>query len=299
MSKIIQTLTAYEIRLRTRYKKDEYVNLGNASEFKELFGGFFSNLKESVSDEHSSRLIALYKKPLSRVVKIDWIRISVNPEAGKDGMGFTAYEKSTKTRINYDDNYSAIYEYNVYLYYHDDRIFAVFHRFGNSGCKTVFFNAFNKYIKENNLISEFDILFSDDSFDENSANLESLTLITNEMKADAASNLLVKTGVVEEERTINLKTEKYRSTLSKVKDIIKGVTGQSDLVRELGIRLKEDFHQAKVGVRIGSRLLSISLDEFSGMLAQYDITEKLEYNGSRLRKESLDLLSDDYIASII
>ena len=63
----------------------------------------------------------------------------------------------------------------------------------------------------------------------------------------------------------------------------------------------EEFDEAKVTVKFENVSRKINLNDFTGLIAEYDITDKLEYDesGENLISGSLDSVVDEYALSFL
>lgn len=307
-NKIIHSLTAYQCRVCKKYSIENLLSVASAGEeyvdLRELLDEFFDYIKICKIDKNTKRAIMLSVDAVTETINDSVTRVYIEPNAGKALENFSVVNHNTNKLNRYrgEDN-SAVYNHNVYFYLNENRNIFIFHRYGQSGCKTAFLNTFNKFLSSKGLIAHLDVLMSDKMFDAYTHHEpEKISLITtySDVSSDKADNIDNKVKKkVEQETIITLNSPKAQN----LKEWLKGVTQKTPTIEELKEVLVKDnfsdaFEDAKLTVKFGRVRRRISFSEFSGMMAEYDITEKITLlaDGS-VRSESLTKVADEYALS--
>ena len=277
-------------------KEDE-----DAVDLSELLDQYFAFIKKSKIDEYTSRTILLEQSKEETDITDSVRRIVVHPKAGKANEDFTvvAHDTNAITRFEGSKN-SAIYSHSVFCYLKEEKNVFIFHRYGQSGCKTAFQNTFNAFLSSQGLVCHLDVLVSDGMFEGyEKFQPEKLSLITTyeDISSDLADNIgKKKRKKIEQEVIIALNAPKA----SNVVEYFRNITKKRPTISELKSVLIKDsfpdkFDDAKLTLKFGQVRRKISLSEFSGLIAEYDITNELEYNvDGSVNKESLYTLADQY-----
>lgn len=304
--KATQSLTAYKCRICRKNHNDDLLmdNEDQILDLREILYEYFDLIKKCQIDSYTNRAIQMLDNPIETELDDGMIRIQLSPDAGKALENFCVvnYKNNTRTRFKGEDN-SAVYPHYVFCYLKEQDNIFVFHRYGNSGCKTAFLNTFNRFLSQRGLIAHFDIRLSSEMF-ENTANCipEKLSLITmySKQSTDAADNMSnEKKENVEQEVIISLNAPRAKS----IKDWIKSIREYTPNIDELKSILIEnnfssDFEDAKLTLKFGKVRRRISLSEFTGLIAEYDITDKLEILADKtVNIKSLTKISDEYVLS--
>lgn len=295
----IHTLIAYECKLKEMYKR-EYIEPIEYADFIKIVEEFNESIKTASEYSSISRVMITYNDIEQEELNNNKYRLILKPDVGIKGEEFDVANLKKRTKVHYNSDHSAIYNHIVHLYYINGRVFFIFHRAGYSGCKTIFTHSFNDYLKKSGLYSHFDIKLNNSIADENIATRpQTLTLVRKVRKADASGNLNKITKEVEKEVTIHLGAPTFKDIIERIRDFIKKVTNQEDLVNYLAIRLKQEFDDAKLEIKLGRTTHTVSLEEFAGLIAEYDITEKLKKIDNVEFSTKLKMISDEYIDMIM
>lgn len=308
--KVTHSFTAYECIICQKYHNENLlikseknkmpINLSN------LLDEYFDYIKKSKIDEYTSRTILLQKSKEEYNITENIKRIVVSPKSGKANQDFTVVEHDTNEITMFDGSKnSAIYSHNVFCYLNEVRNIFIFHRYGQSGCKTAFLNTFNDFLSSKNLVCHFDVLMSQGMFEGyEKYQPEKLSLITTyeDVSSDIADNVKKKKRKkVAQEVIIVLNSPKATNIV----EFFSNITKKQPTIQELKSVLIKDsfpaqFDDAKLTLKFGKIRRKISLAEFSGLIAEYDITNELEYfaDGS-VKYESLYALADQYALSFL
>lgn len=308
--KVAHSLTAYSCRICAKYHSDNLLfkteEIETSVDLSELLDEYFAYIQKSKIDGYTSRTILLEKGKEESSVDEEIKRIVAHPLAGKANEDFTVVQHATNavTRFDGHEN-SAIYKHTFFCYLKGDENVFIFHRYGQSGCKTAFLNTFNYFLSSKGLVCHLDILMSNGMFEgRTSYHPEKLSLITT--YEDVSSDLADNTGKkknkkIEQETIITLNAPKAANVVEYINNIIR----KKPSIEELkSILIKDDFtdrfDDAKLTLKFGRVRRKISLSEFSGLIAEYDITSELEYfeNGP-YKLESLYALADEYALSFL
>lgn len=308
--KVTQSLTAYRCRICKKYGSDDLLqysdNNKNPIDLNDLLADFFAYIKECRIDKNTRRAIMLSKKRHIITLKGNIRRIHIQPDAGRANENFSVINHRTNGISSFrgEDN-SAVYKHNILFYIGNNTNVFIFHRYGQSGCKTAFLNIFNSFLSSQELVAHLDIILSDEMFtDINKCTLEKIRLITNysETYSDKADNAKEKTRKkVEQETIISLDAPRAKG----IREWFSNLTDKEpslDELKEILVKLDfpSDFEDAKVTLKFGKVSRLISLSEFSGLIAEYDITEKVELkNDGSVSEESIRKISDEYALSFL
>lgn len=308
--KVAHSLTAYSCRICTKYHTDNLLfkteEVETTVDLSELLDEYFEYITKSKIDEYTSRTILLNKGKEEFDIDAEIKRIVVHPMAGKANEDFTVVQHATNNVTVFDGHEnSAIYKHTFFCYLKEDENIFVFHRYGQSGCKTAFLNTFNDFLSSKGLVCHLDILMSNGMF-EGRANYhpEKLSLITTyeDISSDLADNTgKKKNKKIEQETIITLNAPKAANIVEYIKNIIR----KKPSIEELkSILIKDDFtgkfDDAKLTLKFGRVRRKISLSEFSGLIAEYDITNELEhFENGPMKMESLYALADEYALAFL
>ena len=308
--KLVQSLTAYECRICKKYsslnllekseKNDKPINL------TDLLMEFFNYIKVCKIDKYTKRAILLSSSAVKSMFNKTITKIHIQPNAGKALENFSVVNYDTNKVNQYNGSkHSAVYTHNAFFFIDGEKNVFVFHRYGQSGCKTAFLNTFNEFLSQKGLSAHLDVLLSGDMFQNGDRYIpEKISLITtyDELSTDKADNIGEKPKKkVEQETIISLAAPRAKN----IKEWIKNISEKSPTIDELkSVLIKDnfsdDFEDAKLTLKFGKVRRRVSLSEFSGLIAEYDITEKLEINGDgTVSMPSLNGIVDEYVMSFL
>lgn len=299
-NKLNHSITAYSCRICLKYKSDNLLS-SNKVDIFELLKEYFEYIRKCKIDNGIGRAIKLSEAISEEQISGNIKRIIIKPDAGKALENFSVINTKTNKVQKFDgDKNSAMYSHYVFCYTGKGKTIFVFHHYGQSGCKTVFLKTFNNFLKDRKLIAHFDVLLSKEMFNENESYIpEKLKLITtyNALSTDKADNVQEEQKKIEQEIIISLRAPRAKS----IQEWIKNIKAQPNIeeLRELLIQndYSDNFEEAKVSVKFGKVSRLVSLSEFSGLIAEYDITDKIEIMADRTICEKLFPVVDDYALS--
>ena len=308
--KITQSITAYRCKICKKYSTDDLLQITEDNKepisLEELLYEFFEYIKYCRIDNYTHRAIVLSNTVEKDTLEDDITRIHIEPDAGRSFENFSVINHKTNNVNTFkgEDN-SAVYNHNVLFYISKETNIFIFHRYGQSGCKTAFLNTFNAFLSPKGLIAHFDILLSNEMFDSFQKYIpEKISLITtySDEYSDKADNTKDKPRKkIEQETIISLNAPRAKG----IKDWFVKLMQKEPSIDELKeILIKDDFpsefEDAKLTLKFGKVRRRISLSEFSGLIAEYDITEQLELRADgTVSKTSLRKISDKYALSFM
>lgn len=310
VKKFTQSITAYRCRICKKYSTEDLLvptdKNNEVIDLESLLYEYFGYIKHCKIDEYTRRAIVLSKDAEKTVMDNTVTRIHIEPNAGRSFENFSVvnHKSNNISRFKGDVN-SAVYNHNVIFYLSKNINTFIFHRYGQSGCKTAFLNTFNNFLSTKGLIAHFDVLLSDEMFEgRNKYVPEKISLITtySDMYSDKTDNAKEKPRKkIEQETIISLNAPRAQG----IKAWFGNLAQKEPSIEELKEVLIKDafpseFEDARLTVKFGKVRRQISLSEFTGLIAEYDITDKLEINADgSVSKASLCQISDDYALSFM
>lgn len=303
--KVVQSITAYRCRICPKYHNEDL--LVKSDENKEpldleaLLNAFFDHIKKCQIDRYTSRALLLSQPAERTTLEDSIIRLHIQPNAGKALENFSVVNYETNEVKGYrGEEHSAVYTHNVIFYLKEDSNVFVFHHYGQSGCKTAFLNTFNDFLTPMGVVAHLDVLLSNEMFNGATKYVpEKISLITtySDVSTDKADNLGTKPRKkVEQETIISLNAPRAGN----IKRWFQNISTKQPSIDELKTVLIKDnfpgnFEDAKLTLKFGKVRRRISLSEFTGVIAEYDITDKLElYADGSVKQDSLYKLVDEY-----
>lgn len=311
MQKTILTITAYSCRICEKRKNENLLELEEEIEDKnvvleDVIHDYVEYIKNPQIGKNSNRSIGL-TKPL----RIDYYneieKISIFSEAGKLGEDFSVVNHDTFQKIEFTgDKNSAMYSQRTYCFINQDtkeNIF-IFFRYGLGGCKTAFQETLNQFLSTKKQRAHFDIKLSPIMFADSALCMpEKLTLQTHYVpkSTDSAENIKKQPKKqLSKETIIYLDSPEANNIVGFFKNISQKKPTLDEL-RDITIQdnFGNDFDEAMLTLKIGNAKRKIRVQDFSGTLADYDITNKVEYydDGVHFKEESLDKIINEYALS--
>lgn len=310
MKRTSLTITAYKCRICVKRRNEDLLTMEEEFEqggvdLERILTEYVDNIRNPQIGKNSNRSIGL-KQPLSVEEIDDFKKISIYTEAGKLGEDFTVVDHSSLTRTQYSgDTNAAMYSQRTYCFIHKatkQNIF-IFFRFGLGGCKTAFQETLNQFLASKQQIAHFDVQLSPVMLEDSSMCIpEKLSLQTHfEISStDAAENMRGKSRrKLSQETIIYLDSPKAKNIV----ELLKNRLGHKPSLEELrSITIADNygnFDEANLTLKIGKASRKINFEDFTGTLADYDITDKVEYydGGKKFKEESLDSIINEYAFS--
>lgn len=306
--KIVRTLTAYKCRVCELYHNENLLTLEEEKDVTvdifELLKEYLQEIEECKVDEYTRRAIVLKKKETSNVVP-GINRLKIYSKSGRSGENFTVLTHSTNYRQDFDgEDNSALYDHETFCFVKGTENLFIFYRYGKSGCKTAFENTFNRFLSKKRMRAHFDVVLSPAMIDEEKYLPQKVTLITTyePMSSDIADNIKKTRKKVEKEVIINLDSPKAKTLIEWFKSL-KNKKPTVEELKEILIKCNyvDNFDEAKVTVKFGNVTRKINLSDFTGLIAEYDITDKLKYDslGKSPLPGSLDEIVNEYALSFL
>ena len=308
-NKTALSITAYKCRICEKRKNEDLLTLEEEVEtkvdFDKTIREYINNIQESQIGKKSNRTIKLAKD--LKVEQIgDWTKYSIYSKAGKLGEDFDVYNHTTKKNISYSGlENSAMYYQRTYCFYNQktrENIF-IFFRYGSGGCKTAFEDTLNQFLAVKKQIAHFDILLSSAMFDDDARCApDTLSLITQytPISSDSADNIKKIKKQVETETIIHLDSPKAKNVRGWLLNLFKHKPSIDELKKiTIEDKLGSDSDEAYVTLKIGKASRKIKIQDFTGTIAEYDITNKVEYyeDDKKFKEESLDDVVNNYAFS--
>lgn len=303
--KVVQSITAYRCRICKKYRNEDLLVKSDENkeplDLKAMLYAFFDYIKKCQIDRYTSRALLLSQSAEKKMLEESIIRLHIQPNAGKALENFAVVNYETNEVKGYKgEEHSAVYTHNVMFYLKEDTNVFVFHHYGQSGCKTAFLNTFNDFLAPMGLMAHFDVLLSNEMFNNSTKYVpEKISLITtySDVSTDKADNLGSKPRKkIEQETIISLNAPRAEN----VKRWFQNITAKQPSIDELKTVLIKDefpgnFEDAKLTLKFGKVRRRVSLSDFTGVIAEYDITDKLElYADGSVKKDSLYEIVDAY-----
>lgn len=308
--KVVQSITAYRCRICRKYHNDDLLIRSDENkepiDLEELLYKFFEYIKKCKIDRYTSRALLLSYPAERTELKDSVVRLHIQPNAGKALENFAVVNYETNEVKGYKgEEHSAVYTHNVIFYLGENENVFLFHHYGQSGCKTAFLNTFNSFLEPLGLMAHLDVLLSNEMFSGEVRFVpEKVSLITtySDVSSDKADNIGKKSQKkVEQETIISLNAPRAGN----IKRWFQNITTKQPTIDELKTVLIKDnfpgnFEDAKLTLKFGKVRRRISLSEFTGVIAEYDVTDKLEiYADGSVKKESLYGVADEYALQFI
>lgn len=310
MQRTSLSITAYNCRICEKRKNENLLELEEEVEDKginleKLLIDYSKYIANPQIGKNSNRSIGLTKQ-LQIDDLGDYKKISIYSEAGKLGEDFTVYNHEDLTRTNFSgDKNAAMYFQRTYCFINKktkENIF-IFFRYGLGGCKTAFQETLNQFLSTKKQIAHFDIKLSSRMFDDTQCIPDKLTLLTHYVpkSSDSAENIKTKPKKqISKETIIHLDSPDANNICGFFKNIVSKKPTLDEL-RDITIKdnVSSDFDEAMVTLKIGKASRKIKVQDFTGTIAEYDITNKVEYyeDGKRFKEESLNKIVNEYAFS--
>lgn len=306
-NRLIHSVVAYSCKICKRYTSEDLLTTDGDNQIDLLpiiqnYATFINNCCVSIG---SKRAIKLSEKIIVEKINNDIERIIFKPDAGKALENFKVVNTTNNSVNEYKgDENSAMYPHYVFCYIKNNKPIFIFHRYGHSGCKTIFEDSFNKFLKKENLISHFDIILSKEMFDDKRSYIpQKLRLLTtySDISSDKTDNEGAPLKKTEKEVIISLDAPKAHN----INEWIKSIGNKDPNIDELKTILIEDdytsdFEEAKLSVKFGNAIRSVSLSEFSGLIGEYDITDKIEVMADgAIRESTFFPVVDEYAIELL
>lgn len=307
---LIHSLTAYKIsfsyKLRNNPLKEELAEaIKNGEKPKLTIKDFLDAVIASGTTDGCTRINDFAFK-LESIASFDerdgFKRYCIIPKSGKGGRPFQVYKEGKKDPYQFGRDAASLYDNIMYVYeFADGNAYLICHRYGHSGCKTIFQSVSNEILKEKGMKLELDLILPPGLKDDTDFQARKIILTCSVPcnSTDIADHLGKGKTKVIKTLTVDLLADQYSSAARtienfKLKKMTKDATFLS-LKRELNA---DDYNGAKVSVRIGGCTRTIDWDTFENAFEGKDITEDIRRKSSLSFNDALSQCSDEYIAEI-
>lgn len=307
----VQSLTAYRCRICKKYRNENLLIKSEENKhpliLEDILRDFFKYIERCKIDRYTSRALML-TTPSTRdiITKESIVRLHIQPSAGKALENFSVVNHRTNALQGYKGSeHSAVYTHNILFYFNKEKNVIIFHHYGQSGCKTAFQNTLNEFLAPKGMIAHLDVLMSNSMLSSTKKYIpEKVSLITtySDKSSDKADNIgKKKRKKIEQEIIISLNAPRAKN----IKQWFQNITTKEPTIDELKTVLIKDefpsqFEDARLTLKFGKVRRSVSLSEFTGVIAEYDVTDQLELHADgTVRTESLHEIADEYALQFI
>lgn len=317
--KNIHTLTAYQVRFVVRRGSDEDtkeklksikeddVNLGFSIE--KLLNLFIENYRNNDLGSDLTHIIKIENPGTQTLLDNGFKRTFVSPDSGRKDIKTIMYDTSgaDMNKRLFEENWVATHPKNIFFYEKDDKIYAVFHRVGGSGCKSIFKDYANELLKEDGISIALDLMLGKVPQEMNlrfvpeSIILEKTESVKSSDLSDQISSKTKKrTKVVSKKLVFNLGYGLHNPISDAFINFKQGIHTKDEVYRIIDETMNADneYDTLKVEFRIGNVKRIVSWDKIEDIIDGYDITEELK-NGDGSFAERLTNCSDNYIFDVV
>ena len=305
MSNYKHYLSAYELRFHKRRGFDDK-NINSDITVEKIA----DLIKETYDDyeicKNTGYVLKIKDSGEKTILKDNTIRIYLNADSGRRGRPLKVYPlKKGKTEFyNFGSNSASTYQNNIFLYqFSNRRMFCIFHRVGNFGCKTIFNALVNEILKSKGIVMEMIWLSPRgvDNVDEN-YEINGVNFIFRESKnnSDIADDLLKKERkqkVIKE-----LKIDLTSSNFSNIKEVLNNhelrKLDKKDILEKVKPLIKNDeYNDLNVRISFNGMRRTVSWDDLDDFFLGFEITNKLKNSGDNFF-EKLVSCTDEYIFNL-
>lgn len=317
--KNIHTLTAYQLRFVVRRGNDEEIkeklksikeddaNLGfNVKKLLEIFAENYGN---NALGSELTHIIKIENSGTQVLLNNGYRRTFVTPDSGRKDIKTIMYDTSSsnKEKRLFDENWVATHPKNIFFYEKDDKIYAVFHRVGGSGCKSIFKDVANELLKKEGVSIALDLMLGKVPQEMNLRYIpESIVLEKTESvnSTDNADQITSKTKkrskYISKKLVINLGHGLHDAISNAFSEFKFGSKTKDEIYRIIDetVNTNKEFDTLKVEFKIGNIRRIVEWDKIEDIIDGYDITEDLN-NETGTFAERLTKCSDNYIFEVV
>lgn len=296
------TLSAYEISFRHRRGYD--------ADNKTVFPNIGSLVSMIASSYHNNEIckdagyVLKLKSSGEKIILNNGVeRIHITPDSGRRGRPTKMYslEEDNREPYKFNSNWASTYQNNVFLYrFPNNKIYCIFHRVGNSGCKTIFMKLCNELLKPEGIIMDM-LLIPPRSKRERNQTFEitKLKVIYREKtnSPDLADKLEKRKRKerVAKELCLDLRSSHNLG----IKEIISGFKNRlcpkEKILERINPMLGDDYSEVFVKVSFGGSIRTIAWDDIENLFAGFDITDQLKKHRFQFFKKIGRMLRQLYI----
>lgn len=309
----IETLTAYKCKFsylqRNNPLIEEQRDAIKAGEepmfsFSEFIDTYQTFAEQLTIGENSDRAIVLSKEKIFETEDAGVKMWHLEPSAGRQGKPITVMNKSGE-RHDFGVDSAALYEYHIFVYENNNGIYAIFHRQNGSGCKSVFLETANKAIKSKGLKLEMELIVPMmDGIENATATKITLQYTKQDKSSDVADNINgCKRKLIIRDIGLNLEACENSKILGIFNRMKSGNLNQVEAFAQIKAEItdSDDYNDAEVKLRFGSRSRSVQWNDFENIMGTHDISTALHeaYNISHDFVGELTKLSNEYYEEIV
>ncbi len=305
----IETLTAYKCKFKYILRgnplydeQKEKIKNGDIPEYKVVqfvkdFKNYTSNLRVSNSTDKAIKLsdeTTMYEEKLNK-----WI---IFPNVGKNGKPIKVIKKNTNKEYNFNDDAVALYKHRVFLYEKDDTLIIIFHRESGSGCKSIFLETANQFLKTKGIKLEMMLIIPNkNGLEDATPKKLILQYKKDNVSSDKSENIRKKKETVVQELGLNLEISD-NNNISNILNKLKRKDASKDqifasILCALG---NQEYNDAIIEYKIKNRTKKVRWDDIERIMGIYDISDELHKQKKVLGfDKALNLLVDDYYNQII
>ena len=295
------SLVAYNCRIKYKERNNSFREMFKEEiarkedpkyTFPELmsdFCSYFLNEKKALKSSKSDRVININEECKINSLNENISEYYLSLDAGKGDIEFAVVNNDDTNKKNkFGKNESALYPHNVFFYFNNktNDIIAIFHHYGNSACKTAFFNCVNKFLEDRGLYFVMDVVICNEVTDEYADNAEpmkvNLVRKYNEIPEDKADHKKTKTKeFVDCEISLNLTSPRLLNVKKMYHDAVINKSMRKEATEQVlsSFNLDNfDYDEAKLVVNIGGIKKTIGLSTFSDLIGEHYITKELTYD---------------------
>lgn len=234
----------------------------------------------------------------------DYKRYLIVPKAGKAGKPFRVYKIGRREPYQFGSDAASLYDNIMYLYeFADGNSYLICHRFGRSGCKTIFQKVSSEVLKEKGIKLDFDLILPPGLKDGSDYEAQRITMTYSvpSKSSDIADHMdkQVKTKVIKT-LILDLQSDKFSPVNKTIDDYkLKRLTKEEAFATLKAEINDTEYNGAKVLIKIGNSKRTIDWDTFENAFEGKDITEEIHKLSPPLSfNDALSKCSDEYIAEI-
>jgi len=308
-----QKITAYKVQVY-QFRKSEVLKIGKEEgmiDIAKILDEFLSSVKTTIKLDSISRAIRLKEDYAVQSVK-DYTRRSgwfYAGQYGKKGLIENLDDDSIKELKPSDVHFM---QHFVFFYINEnspsDECYFLFHRYSTGGAKTVFFDAFRKYIRETYQLNIKESTITDvEMIVKENGSIPEMKLIRHTTKvvrsSDQSENV---SGHKIKSNSVEYETKLYL-TNPNIKDKAKAILGLKDSKQKIDkiheiVELKrisqsedeEEYFDYKIRVELFGKKRWVHIDEIEKLYFEYDVTTQLEYEDEYPKYTSLAKVANEY-----
>lgn len=229
------------------------------------------------------------------------VRYHLVPQAGKSGRPFTVLKKGMTSPYRFSKDSASIYENHMFLYDFGQNKYLICHRYGGSGCKTVFMRIANRVLKDKGIKVDFEILLLPNN-ERNQYQAQAMILryykpnkpgdIADQLSSSRSRELFVR------EIKINLLSGEYNPISGLISQRLANKMSKEQALIGIKQSLNDNsLNDAKVVVKFGHVRRTVDWNSLENLYDGFDITDDIrKCPGDFLG--TLKACSDQYLEKI-